>query len=275
MRCALAIALLALAPGARSAGQSRTHPPFMIGLLESDGVLTPLARFERDTWTTPWPWVPTELSSLADIPEQWWPGFSRARWRVALAGGPRALRITRAGQTAVDCGAVGAALMTDYRDGGGNREVQRVGIAAAGVVKVHAVAIFDSTSPRWGDVERRFRSELRRIKRSALGMDLRIGARIPAPNGEVWMFEGRSADYQIRLWSGRSAGHEIHVVKQEMIGPDPLISPITIGPIGAIWGLEHLALLVAEQGWEGGNYAVLSITPGEVLTLVGAGSFGC
>jgi len=53
------------------------HPPFMVGVLQSDGVLIPVARFEAGEWTAPWPEGDGGAPpSLAAVPDSWWPGFS-------------------------------------------------------------------------------------------------------------------------------------------------------------------------------------------------------
>jgi hypothetical protein len=79
---------LVLGSGAFSDLHSQSaHPPFMVGVLQSDGVLIPVARFEAGEWTAPWPEDERVApASLAAIPNSWWPGFSDREWTTALPG---------------------------------------------------------------------------------------------------------------------------------------------------------------------------------------------
>ena len=48
------VLVLVLGSGAFSDLHSQSaHPPFMVGVLQSDGALIPLARFEVGEWTAP------------------------------------------------------------------------------------------------------------------------------------------------------------------------------------------------------------------------------
>jgi hypothetical protein len=54
--CRSIVLVLVLSSGAFSDLHSQSaHAPFMVGVLQSDGVLIPVARFEAGKWTAPWP----------------------------------------------------------------------------------------------------------------------------------------------------------------------------------------------------------------------------
>src|SRR5437762_13431825 len=90
------------------------HPPFMVGVLHSDRVLIPVARFEAGEWTAPWPADDRVApASLATVPDSWWPGFSGRRWTTALPGGSRSLTPLQPVTVAAGCQKV-VGLKTDY-----------------------------------------------------------------------------------------------------------------------------------------------------------------
>src|SRR6266446_5189020 len=71
------VLVLVLGSGAFSDLHSQSaHPPFMVGVLQSDGVLIPVARFEAGEWTAPWPEGDgVAPASLAAGPFSCWPGI--------------------------------------------------------------------------------------------------------------------------------------------------------------------------------------------------------
>jgi hypothetical protein len=128
------VLVLVLGSGAFSDLYSQSaHPPFMVGVLQSDGVLIPVARFEAGEWTSPWPEDERVApASLAAVPESWWPGFSGRTWSVSLPGGSRAFSLLQPTTIAAGCQKV-VALKTDYVSVppiGDSRYVHPIAIAA-------------------------------------------------------------------------------------------------------------------------------------------------
>jgi hypothetical protein len=101
MRCLTSLLVLAalLAPAASLSGSSS---PFAVAIVRDDGVMLPVATFDRGRWRTPWPGPARQAEvpvRVEDCPLAWWglPAAPRD-WTLHVAGeSPR--RITHDGVT--------------------------------------------------------------------------------------------------------------------------------------------------------------------------------
>src|ERR1700687_6242029 len=110
------VLMLVLGSGVFSDLHSQSaHPPFMVGVLQSDGVLIPVARFKAGEWTAPWAEGDCAApASLPPLPHSWWRGFSDPTWSASLPGGSRTLTLLQPTTMAAGCQKV-VGLKTDYQ----------------------------------------------------------------------------------------------------------------------------------------------------------------
>jgi hypothetical protein len=253
----------------------------MVGVLQSDGVLIPVARFEAGEWTAPWPeGDEVAPASLAVVPDSWWPGFSGRTWSASLPGGSRALTLLEPMTIAAGCQKV-VALKTDYVNLppiGDSRYVHPIGIAAAGDVILRPVSTLDVNSPRdaeWAAAERQLFNTLEAMKRSTTGLLLQYRSRIPREEGgDISLFEAVGERRSVRLIVSDNERGQFVMLKDAAASRDrELVGALT--PLGTIWGLDRLAVLAWEQGYDGGRYSIITITAEGLSWMISAGARGC
>jgi hypothetical protein len=253
----------------------------MVGVLYSDGVLIPLARFEGGQWTAPWPDGDLVApSSIAAIPDSWWPGFSAQKWVAALPDGSRSLTILQ--PTTIPAGCQKAvALKTDYVNAppvGDSRYVHPIAIAAAGEVAIRAVRTLDVNSPKdteWKAAEQKLFDILEGMNRPTGDLLLQYVSRIPREDdGDVSLLTAVSDQRFVRvIVSDNGRGHFVMLKDSATDRDRELVGALT--PLGAIWGVDHLTVLGWEQGYDGGRYSIVTITAEGLSWMISAGSRGC
>jgi hypothetical protein len=278
----LILLVLVLVSGASfDLGSQTAHPPFMVGVLHSNGVLVPLARFEAGKWTAPWPGDDRVApASLAAIPHSWWPGFSANKWAAALPSESRSLTVQKPTTIAAGCQKA-VALTTDYVNAppiGDTRYVHPIATAAAGNVAIRAVRTLDVDSPRdaeWNAAERKLFDTLGAMNRPKDGLLLQFASRIPREDGgEVSLYEAVSDRRFVRLFvSDNERGHFV-LLKDSATDRDREMVGALI-PLGAIWGLDRLTMLAWEQGFDGGRYSIVTISAEGLSSMISAGGGGC
>jgi hypothetical protein len=276
------VLVLVLGSGAFSDLHSQSvHPPFMVGVLQSDGVLIPVARFEAGEWTAPWPEGDgVAPASLAAVPDSWWPGFSGRTWSASLPGGSRALTLLQPTTIAAGCQKV-VGLKTDYVNSppiGDSRYVHPIAIAAAGDVTLRAVRTLDVNSPKdaeWAAAERQLFNTLEAMKRPTTGLLLQYRSRIlREEGGDVSLFEAVGERRSVRLIVSDNERGQFVMLKDAAASRDrELVGALT--PLGTIWGLDRLAVLAWEQGYDGGRYSIVTITAEGLSWMISAGARGC
>ena len=100
-------------------------------------------------------------------------------------------------------------------------------------------------------------------------------ARIPAESGgDVWEIEGKDGKNLIRLWSSANDARAF-----ALLGQVPYTSTHettgSLEPLGAIWGLEELAVLVREEGYDGSELAIYVIGPDRLVQAASGVGVGC
>jgi len=204
------VLVLVLGSGAFSDLHSQSaHPPFMVGVLQSDGVLIPVARFK-----------------------------------------------------AGEC----------------SRYVHPIAIAAAGDVTLRAVSILDVNSPKdaeWAAAERQLFDTLEAMKRPTTGLLLQYRSRIPREEGgDVSLFEAVGERRSVRLIVSDTERGQLVMLKDAAASRDrELVGALT--PLGTMWGLDRLAVLAWEQGYDGGRYSIVTITAEGLSWMISAGARGC
>lgn len=162
MRQAVVLALVAasLAAGAPSsslpaAGQAE---PFTLGILRRDGVVTPLAVFNGDTWSSPWPASLRSSEpppSLDQVPKKWW-GKSGPLERMTLwTGGERraVLQLRRPVAVSILCTST-PGLGSDYVSPfplppPGTPSFPKDGLVISGPTAIDAIESVSPDSPEW------------------------------------------------------------------------------------------------------------------------------
>jgi hypothetical protein len=147
-------------------------------------------------------------------------------------------------------------LKTDYVNSpsiGDSRYVHPIAIAAAGDVTLRAVSTLDVNSPKdaeWAAAERQLFDTLEAMKRPTTGLLLQYRSRITRERGQFVMLKDAAASRD-----------------RELEG--------ALTPLGTIWGLDRLAVLAWEQGYDGGRYSIVTITAEGLSWMISAGARGC
>lgn len=289
LACLLVVAALRRGGAQVEPPPTGARPPFMIGLLFDSGVLQPLFHFADGTWTTPWPTeggVPAQPPridlplSVAQVPSAWWPGLASAPWRVVLPDGVRPLRLTMPTSIHAGCGDLAPAILTDY-DGPRRSDdpamFLRVGPAFAGTAIVRRARTLDVNSPRdaaWREGEGRLWSALRRHGGSPEGLRLQHVSQIPVEGGGLlWSLAAVSSGRVVTLWES-AGGAPLERFTDRSTEPDHEM-PGVLTPIASISGLGMLVLLVWEQAFDGGQFAIAAVSSEDVRLLAAAGGGVC
>ena len=278
---ALAAAFAGSLAAAGASGQAPAHAPFMIGVFAPDGgTLKPLASFSAGVWTAPWPEHGAPLpASTRDIPGAWWPGFSAAGWHVALPSGDKPLRITSPMKVDAGCVENSVALATDYAAPAGAPDGDDgARIAATARVSIRYVRTegeYDDKTDVWSSGERLFLAALTRRQRPLGNLITTTVSRIPLEDGaSMWAVEAVGQGRHARVWVSQSKAAPFEFVDDETadVGHEG-VGMLT--PIGAIWGLDRLAVLAWRQGFDGGGFTIVTVGAAGVNTLISAGASGC
>jgi hypothetical protein len=280
---AMVAAALAVMPQTAVTTPAPPHAPFMVGVLNSDGVLEPLAIFNGGKWTAPWP-GPGDGSpvpaSVTAIPRSWWPGFSAQGWRAALPIGERTLRITAALKVKAGCDDA-VALKTDFKNNppvDALRYEHRIGIAATGPVVLRYVKAIDINGPQdddWKAGEQKLYDVLRLMKRPTAGLITETVARIPREDGgDIWEVEALGDQRFVRLWTSDSQSEHFVIISDSAAAADHE-SVGSLTPLGAIWGLDRLTIVAWDHGYDGGQYAIVKIAAEGVQSVLSAGGGSC
>jgi hypothetical protein len=207
-------------------------------------------------------------------------GFSGRTWSASLPGGSRALTLLEPTTIAAGCQKV-VALKTDYVNVppiGDSRYVHPIGIAATGDVILRPVSTLDVNSPRdaeWAAAERQLFNTLEAMKRPTTGLLLQYSSRIPREEGgDVSLFEAVGERRSVRLIVSDDERGQFVMLKDAAASRDrELVGALT--PLGTMWGLDRLAVLAWEQGYDGGRYSIVTITAEGLSWMISAGAHGC
>lgn len=280
----LVVVCIYLASGTiRGHAQVGELPPFMLGILRADGNLAPLVHYAAGRWTASWPdddsRVPT---SLAKIPESWWPGFSRRPWRAILESGPLTLTLSTPIVMDVACEkAVG--LATTYRgvppmgnEGLGYERNQA--IAIVGDVTTRRVITLDINSPRdqaWRAAEKRLFAVVRAHGRAPNGLRLQFASRISADRGgDIWHFTAVDVQRRVSVWVSDGVADSFEWFDDVTTQPDFEVAGAVI-PLAAVASFAQPTMLAWEQGYDGGQFVVITIANNGPVVRVSAGHAGC
>lgn len=289
LSCVLVWAALRVSGAQSGPTANRQDSPFMLGLLYDNGVLQPLFHFAAGSWTTPWPTeggVPVQPprlelpASIGLVPPTWWPGLESSTWSVVLPDGRRSLRLVKPTSIYAGCGDLAPAIQTDFPGGrrpADSATVVRVGPAVAGHVIVRLATTVDAHGPPgpvWRQGVARLWSAARRHDRTTEGLTPQSVSRIPAQGGGViWSAVALSSGRVVTLWESTGGSPFEHFVDRAT-EPDHELSGV-ITPIASLWGLGRLTLLVREQGFDGGQFAIVALTSEGARTLAVAGGGSC
>jgi len=133
-------------------------PPFTIGLLRRDSVVTPFATFDGKAWTSPWPVGLQSLSvplSLDAVPGKWWGKAGALAEMTLWAGGERrgSVRLERPATVRIMCSArVG--LRSNYvsplpAPPPIERSYPKDGLVVSGSTVVEPIMVVPKSSPEW------------------------------------------------------------------------------------------------------------------------------
>jgi hypothetical protein len=129
-----------------------------LAVLRRDGLLLPIASFDRDSWRTTWPVRPNGVqeipTTLAGIPKGWWGTRWPDQWRAHLTSGdPVFLEVKAPTMYQVFCGPV-LGLRTNYRSDQPLPPVPvdpfpKDGLAISGGVPLEPIETVSPSSPEW------------------------------------------------------------------------------------------------------------------------------
>ena len=180
-RLAVCLSLLALCAVALD-GQDRPSPADAaqdhegrgaLAVLRRDGLLLPIASFDRDSWRVTWPVYPTRFKELpatpAAIPKGWWGTRWPDQWRAHLTSGDTVfLEIKAPAVYEVFCGPV-LGLRTNYRS---DQPLPMVpvdpfpkdGLAISGGVPLEPIETVSPSSPEWPAMAMSLLKEFNRLE---------------------------------------------------------------------------------------------------------------
>lgn len=279
--CAAGLAVLARATAIGHAQLPAPQSPFMLGLLDSTGRLTPLFRYADGNWTAPWQYEPPNPpATLAAIPQSWWPGFSSRDWSVVLPA-KRSLVLSGMAKPVDRCS--GYRGTTDIQTSFVDRATANgaATVAVAGPVDVHAVDTADLNAGAdnlfWRDANQRLRDWLRKLDRSGKQIKLDEAARIPRRSGgPVWELQAWVDERFVRLWF--ADGPNPFVIFADD-GNDEMTARF-INPIAAVWlthkyGQSELLILARYTFYDGGEFAMFRVTSEGVTPVITGAGQGC
>jgi len=92
--------------------------------------------------------------------------------------------------------------------------------------------------------------------------------------GVVSLFEAVGERRSVRLIVSDNERGQFVMLKDAAASRDrELVGALT--PLGTIWGLDRLAVLAWEQGYDGGRYSIVTITAEGLSWMISAGARGC
>jgi hypothetical protein len=153
-----ALAVQAPQPDARLQPEVPDQSSFVLGVLRRDGIVSPFATFDGESWTEPWP---TELRfldlpiSIDAVPRKWWGKAAAPAEMAVWAGGVRRGTLRLEGPTTlrIMCSSR-LALRSDYRSSESvpppiEQPFPKDGLAVSGPVTVAPIDVVPRTSPEW------------------------------------------------------------------------------------------------------------------------------
>jgi hypothetical protein len=152
----LLLFLLAVLPG--------DTPPFLIGVLRSDGVVIPFAAFDGKNWTKPWPEgvEAQEVPDLVQVPRDWWGKTGSvsqlAAWANGVSRGVVRLDLGRPARLHVMCDErIG--IRSNYRSSEeppppSAQPYPKDGLAVSGNQRVDPIQIVAADSTEWTAADR-------------------------------------------------------------------------------------------------------------------------
>jgi hypothetical protein len=133
-------------------------PPFTVGLLRRDAVVTPFATFDGKDWTSPWPVDLDSLSvpiSLDAVPGKWWGKAGPLREMTLWAEGERrgTVRLESPAMARIMCSAR-AGLRSNYVSPlpvppPMERSFPKDGLVVSGSAVVEPIMVVPRSSPEW------------------------------------------------------------------------------------------------------------------------------
>jgi hypothetical protein len=234
--CLSLLALCAVAPQ----GQDRPSPAEgaqdhdgtgALAVLRRDGLLLPVASFNRDSWRTTWPVHPDQYqaipATLADIPKGWWGTRWPDQWRAHLTSGDAVfLEIKAPAMSQVFCGPV-LGLRTNYRSDQPLPPVPvdpfpKDGLAISGGVPVEPIETVSSSSPEWASMPVSLLQEFDRVEDETIAGVRRVANwRHPIPQAHR-----HTLPVRLESWYRSPSGEPgwtvsyVEAVRQYPPGPD-------------------------------------------------------
>jgi hypothetical protein len=127
----------------------------------------------------------------------------------------------------------------------------------------------------WAAAERQLFNMLEAMKRPTTGLLLQYRSRIPREEGgDVSLFEAVGERRSVRLIVSDNERGQFVMLKDAAASRDrELVGALT--PLGTMWGLDRLAVLAWEQGYDGGRYSIVTITAEGLSWMISTGGRGC
>ncbi|HET7216533.1 MAG TPA: hypothetical protein VFJ02_00735 [Vicinamibacterales bacterium] len=161
-----------------------------LAVLRRDGLIFPLASFDRDTWLVPWPLNvrALDIPAKADaIPKGWWGQAKPGPWRAYIAGGePVVIDVTAPVLKRVFC-SPRLWLETSYRSSlqlppSPIDPFPKDGVAVSGDVPVEPIETVARSSGEWSTLAADLLDEFNRIEDATVrGVRAKTGWRHPIP----------------------------------------------------------------------------------------------
>jgi len=113
---------------------------------------------------------------------------------------------------------------------------------------------------------------LEAMKRLTTGLLLQYRSRITREeSGVVLLFEAVGERRSVRLIVSDNERGQFVMLKDAAASRDrELVGALT--PLGTMWGLDRLAVLAWEQGYDGGRYSIVTITAERLSWMISAGA---
>jgi hypothetical protein len=139
--------------------QAQVSPPFLIGVLRSDGVLVPFAKYSQSQWSPPWPKPASSTeetpTALTELKKPWFTqnGKPSTAWYFYSWEGEQQVLTTSKVVRAINHSGTNWGLATDYPPKSGVEKHQRiVGIALETPHEVAGIDRLTDASPDWNMV---------------------------------------------------------------------------------------------------------------------------
>jgi hypothetical protein len=91
---------------------------------------------------------------------------------------------------------------------------------------------------------------------------------------DLWEIEAVANLRFVRVWTvDADSEHSLILVDRATDGDRETVG--SLRPVGAIWGLSTLTILAWDQGYDGGQYSILTVDTESVQRVISAGGGSC